>query len=280
MRHLTFAKPPSQRLPWVIARVDTMTIAVMACSVREMMSRPEITPIPRSPDWIRGVLNWRGKIIPCIDLRVRLGLPRAEEEIEELVGTISARAAEHLEWVEDLYNSVQERRPFTKTTDPHACAFGRWYDSYRPKDLIVSSLLRKIDAPHKAIHALATRIAQLKSEQKFEEAEKLIQSHRQTTLQRLLDLLAGFETALHESFRPVCIILQAAGAWAACQVDTIEAVESLDPAGFRLMEDQGVESASDLIAYLGQRDRGAGTVGLVDESRVLPAMTESTSHAV
>lgn len=132
--------------------------------------------------------------------------------------------------------------------------------------MIVSSLLRKIDAPHKTIHALAVRIEQLKSEQKFEEAGKLVQSHRETTLKRLLDLLAGFETALYESFRPVCIILQAAGVWAACQVDTIEAVESLDPAGFRLMEDQGVESTSDLIAYLGQRDRGAGTVGLVDES--------------
>lgn len=132
--------------------------------------------------------------------------------------------------------------------------------------MIVSSILRKIDAPHKTIHALAVRIEQLKSEQKFEEAGKLVQSHRETTLKRLLDLLAGFETALYESFRPVCIILQAAGVWAACQVDTIEAVESLDPAGFRLMEDQGVESTSDLIAYLGQRDRGAGTVGLVDES--------------
>ena len=62
-------------------------------------------------------------------------------------------------------------------------------------------------------------------------------------------------------------------------MDTIEAVESLDPAGFRLMEDQGVESNSDLIAYLGQRDRGTGTVGLVDESRLLPLATEPALQA-
>ncbi len=215
------------------------------------------------------MLNWRGKIVPLIDLRRRLGLPGAEEEIHELVGTITARAADHLEWMEDLYRSVEERRPFTRTTDPHGCAFGRWYDNYRPENLIVSSLLKKMDAPHKAIHALAVRIEQMKAEQKFEEAEKLVRSHRETTLQRLLDLFASFETALWESHRPVCTVLQTAGAWAACQVDAIEAVEALDPSGFERLEDKGVESSSDLIGYLAQRDRGAGTVGLIDESRLL-----------
>ncbi|MBF0236272.1 MAG: purine-binding chemotaxis protein CheW [SAR324 cluster bacterium] len=34
-----------------------------------------VTPIPRTRNYVRGIINLRGKIIPVIDLRLRLGLP-------------------------------------------------------------------------------------------------------------------------------------------------------------------------------------------------------------
>lgn len=43
--------------------------------VREIIRLLEITPIPRMPDYVRGVINLRGKIVPVIDLRMKLGLP-------------------------------------------------------------------------------------------------------------------------------------------------------------------------------------------------------------
>ncbi len=43
--------------------------------VREIIRLIEITPIPRMPDYVRGVINLRGKIVPVIDLRMKLGLP-------------------------------------------------------------------------------------------------------------------------------------------------------------------------------------------------------------
>jgi purine-binding chemotaxis protein CheW len=42
--------------------------------VREIIRLLDITPIPRMPDYVRGVINLRGKIVPVIDLRVKLGL--------------------------------------------------------------------------------------------------------------------------------------------------------------------------------------------------------------
>jgi len=41
--------------------------------VRGIIQLTEITPVPRMPDYVRGVINLRGKIIPVIDLRVRFG---------------------------------------------------------------------------------------------------------------------------------------------------------------------------------------------------------------
>lgn len=44
---------------------------VPVLEVREIMSLCDITPVPEMPDYLRGVLNLRGKIIPVADLRMR-----------------------------------------------------------------------------------------------------------------------------------------------------------------------------------------------------------------
>ena len=40
-------------------------------AVQEIVRMPEITKVPRSPDFVEGVVNLRGKIIPVVDLRKR-----------------------------------------------------------------------------------------------------------------------------------------------------------------------------------------------------------------
>lgn len=41
--------------------------------VREIIRLTDITAVPQMPDYVRGVINLRGKIIPVIDLRLRFG---------------------------------------------------------------------------------------------------------------------------------------------------------------------------------------------------------------
>jgi purine-binding chemotaxis protein CheW len=43
-------------------------------SVRELMGMTDVTPLPGTPGFIRGVINLRGQIIPVIDLRLKFGL--------------------------------------------------------------------------------------------------------------------------------------------------------------------------------------------------------------
>ena len=43
--------------------------------VKEIIGMMEITEVPRTPDFIKGVINLRGKIIPLMDLRLKFGLP-------------------------------------------------------------------------------------------------------------------------------------------------------------------------------------------------------------
>ena len=46
--------------------------------VQEIVRVPDITAVPDTPDFLEGVINLRGKVIPVIDLRKRLRLQEAE----------------------------------------------------------------------------------------------------------------------------------------------------------------------------------------------------------
>ena len=47
-------------------------------TVQEIRSWEEITVLPNAPDFVKGVINLRGTIVPIIDLRLRFGLPSTE----------------------------------------------------------------------------------------------------------------------------------------------------------------------------------------------------------
>ena len=55
---------------------DQYGVDIMA--VREIKGWSEVTHLPRQPDYVRGVLNLRGAIVPIIDLRCRFGQGRTE----------------------------------------------------------------------------------------------------------------------------------------------------------------------------------------------------------
>jgi purine-binding chemotaxis protein CheW len=47
-------------------------------SVREIMGLQDITAVPQTPAYVRGVINLRGKVIPVVDLRLKFGMPESE----------------------------------------------------------------------------------------------------------------------------------------------------------------------------------------------------------
>jgi len=51
---------------------------VEVLKVREIIGMMQVTAIPRLPDFVRGVMNLRGKVIPVIDLRLKLGMEIGE----------------------------------------------------------------------------------------------------------------------------------------------------------------------------------------------------------
>jgi purine-binding chemotaxis protein CheW len=53
--------------------------------VREVLKMIRVTPLPRSLDFVEGVINLRGEVIPVIDLRKRFGLPAVDRTDESRI---------------------------------------------------------------------------------------------------------------------------------------------------------------------------------------------------
>lgn len=53
--------------------------------VREIIGLMEITRVPRTEGFIRGVINLRGKVIPVVDLRLKFGMERTENTDQTVI---------------------------------------------------------------------------------------------------------------------------------------------------------------------------------------------------
>ncbi|HUY39990.1 MAG TPA: chemotaxis protein CheW [Candidatus Dormibacteraeota bacterium] len=56
--------------------IGTEEYGVDISQIQEIIRMTEITHVPRTPDFIEGVINLRGQLIPIIDLRARFGMER------------------------------------------------------------------------------------------------------------------------------------------------------------------------------------------------------------
>ncbi|HVY70520.1 MAG TPA: chemotaxis protein CheW [Verrucomicrobiae bacterium] len=63
-------------LTFVLGR-ESYGIAVL--KIREIIRMIEVTRVPRMPEYVKGVINLRGKVIPVVDLRVMFGLGEAKD---------------------------------------------------------------------------------------------------------------------------------------------------------------------------------------------------------
>lgn len=84
------------------------TYALEVENVREVLEMSAITPIPRAPDYLRGVINVRGSVVPVVDLRLKLGMPRTEKSIDTCIVVLGVSVDKETVTVGALVDSVQE----------------------------------------------------------------------------------------------------------------------------------------------------------------------------
>ncbi len=89
-------------------KLDDEVFAVDVARVREVLEILDITKIPRMPDYMCGVINLRGSVVPVIDLRIKFNLHAAEYTVDTCIIVLEVNVGEDNLTIGAIADSVQE----------------------------------------------------------------------------------------------------------------------------------------------------------------------------
>ncbi len=255
-------------MAWAIIQAKNQAFAVATRDLREMVIMPEVSEVPNTGEYIRGVINLRGRVLPLIDLRKRIGLASLAEENAAFSTMLEQREQDHHNWLHELQASVKESREFRLTTDPHKCAFGKWYDTYKPESTLVAMQLKKFDQPHQQIHGIALEVQELIAQGQSERAQALIEETRGGTLSRLVALFAELRSLVSESSREIALIMDDSGKSFAISADSALSVEKLVAGSIEALEAGVGVGRGGIVQRFGRRGKSGEIVLILESDRL------------
>ena len=97
--------------------------------VREIIGMMPITSVPRTPEFVKGVINLRGKVIPVTDLRLRFGIPEIAYTERTCIIVVEIAAESGKVQIGIVVDAVTEVLPVRGDEIAPAPAFGASVDT-------------------------------------------------------------------------------------------------------------------------------------------------------
>ncbi|MDD2851946.1 MAG: chemotaxis protein CheW [Desulfuromonadaceae bacterium] len=88
--------------------LDDEVFAVDVGRVREILEITSITKVPQTPDFMRGVINLRGSVVPVIDLHLKFGMAEVEQTVNTCIIVVEVMMDGENVILGTLADSVQE----------------------------------------------------------------------------------------------------------------------------------------------------------------------------
>jgi purine-binding chemotaxis protein CheW len=88
--------------------LDDEVFALDISKVREVLDYTTITKVPRTPEFMRGVINLRGSVVPVVDLRLKLGMTQTEKTVNTCIIITEVAVEDETVVLGVLADSVQE----------------------------------------------------------------------------------------------------------------------------------------------------------------------------
>jgi purine-binding chemotaxis protein CheW len=82
--------------------------AVDVAKVREILDFTSVTKVPQTPDFMRGVINLRGSVVPVVDMRLKFGMSGTEKTVNTCIIVMEISLDGETAVVGALADSVQE----------------------------------------------------------------------------------------------------------------------------------------------------------------------------
>jgi purine-binding chemotaxis protein CheW len=88
--------------------LDEEVFALDISKVREVLDFTTVTKVPRTPDFMRGVINLRGGVVPVVDMRAKFGMSKTERTVDTCIIIVEVSLDGETTVIGALADSVQE----------------------------------------------------------------------------------------------------------------------------------------------------------------------------
>ena len=89
-------------------KLGSEVFALDVATVREVLDFTTVTRIPRMPEFMRGVINLRGSVVPVVDLRLAFGMSATEKMVSTCIIVVEVRLEGETTIMGALADSVEE----------------------------------------------------------------------------------------------------------------------------------------------------------------------------
>lgn len=89
-------------------KLDDEVFAVDVAKVREILDFTPATKVPGTPDFMRGIINVRGNVVPVVDMRLKFGMSQTEKTVDTCIVVMEIAVDEDTTVLGALVDSVQE----------------------------------------------------------------------------------------------------------------------------------------------------------------------------
>src|SRR5512147_760442 len=89
-------------------KLDDEVFALDITKVREVLDFTTVTKVPRTPEFMRGVINLRGSVVPVVDLRLKFGMTKTEKTVNTCIIIVEVVVDNETTILGALADSVQE----------------------------------------------------------------------------------------------------------------------------------------------------------------------------
>lgn len=98
----------SQTTQYLTFKLQDEIFALDISIVREVLDFTIVTKVPGTPDFMRGVINLRGSVVPVIDLRLKFGMTVTEKTVNTCVIIVEVKVNDETVILGVLADAVQE----------------------------------------------------------------------------------------------------------------------------------------------------------------------------
>lgn len=265
--------------PSIVFKLNQSLYSIGSRHVVSIMQLPEYQLLPDAPPSVLGMMLFRGEAVPLLDLRSVFGQPTLKQENEAFNAMLEARKQDHIHWVTELERCTMMNEPFPLATDPHQCAFGKWYDHYQSDSHTINFHLKKIDEPHRLLHQAALDVERCshhcESCERDECLKTILERAKASYVPTIVNLLDSAKELFKDAYREMVLVLKDRRS-VGIVVDEVLSVEDLSDLGG---EGGGQNFQTGYVRAVKKSVRNKDVILELDEERLLGQLEEDAVSA-